>query len=213
MNYTFKNKYSFDFYYRDNGENVAQLVFQNNEQQFLRNVQANVLESKSYGLDFFHGRSLKSWWYAQAVLSAFHEEETFLAIESNNAKITNEVDAFYASLYNGFTLSKDGTFSGNLTFLYISSFIQGSYQVGDMLNLSLGVRKKIWDNRGEFSLNFADVFNEYASELNSTYRNQDNGYYALPENRYVRVGFKYNFGNAGLSDNERGIDTEERGRL
>ena len=34
LNYTFKNKYSFDFYYRDNGQNVAQLVFQDNENLF-----------------------------------------------------------------------------------------------------------------------------------------------------------------------------------
>ena len=35
LNYTFKNKYSFDFYYRNNGQNVAQLVFQDNENLFL----------------------------------------------------------------------------------------------------------------------------------------------------------------------------------
>lgn len=213
LNYTFKNKYSFDFYYRDNGKNVARLVFQDNENLFFRSIKANVLESESYGIDFFHGRSIKSWWYAQAVLSAFHEEETFLAFESNNAAVTNDVNGLYASIYNGLTLSKDGTFTGDLTFFYMSSFLAGSYQIGSRSNLSVGVRKKIWNNHAELSLHMADIFNDYAPKLNSTYLNQDNGYYALPENRYLRIGFKYNFGNFGLKDNSRSIDVEERDRL
>lgn len=213
LNYTYKDAYSFDFYFRDNGENVAQLVFQNNENQFLRSVQANMLESKSYGIDFLHGRSLKNWWYAQVVFSGFHEEETFIALESNNAEVTNDINGFYLSFYNGLTLSKDGTFTGDVTFLYISSLLQGSYQLDDMLNLSLGVRKTIWNNRAELSLHVADAFNSYATQLNSTYLNQDNGFFAQPENRYIRLGFKYNFGNFRLKDNQRTINNQERERL
>ena len=213
LNYTYKEAYSFDFYFRDNGENVAQLVFQNNENQFLRSVQANMLESKSYGIDFLHGRSLKNWWYAQVVFSGFHEEETFIALESNNAEVTNDINGFYLSFYNGLTFSKDGTFTGDVTFLYISSLLQGSYQLDDMLNLSLGVRKTIWNNRAELSLHLADAFNSYATQLTSTYLNQDNGYFAQPENRYIRLGFKYNFGNFRLKDNQRTINNQERERL
>jgi len=213
LNYTLKDAYSFDVYFRDNGKNVTQLVFQDNEDRFLRNVHANMLESKSYGIDFFHGRSLKNWWYAQVVLSGFHEEETFLALESNNVEVTNAIDAFYVSFYNGLTLSKDGTFTGDVTFLYISSLLQGSYEISDMLNLSLGVRKSIWDKRAELSLHLADVFNSYATSLNSTYLNQDNGFFAQPENRYVRIGFKYHFGNFRLKDNQRNLQTQERERL
>ncbi|MDT0294710.1 TonB-dependent receptor domain-containing protein [Mesonia ostreae] len=213
LNYTYKDAYSFDIYFHDNGENVTQLVFQDNENQFLRNVHGNMLESKSYGIDFFHGRSLRNWWYAQVILSGFHEEETFLALESSNVEVTNEINGFYASFYNGLTLSKDGTFTGDVTFLYISSLLQGSYQMNDMLNLSLGVRKSFWEKRAELSLHLADVFNSYATQLNSTYLNQDNGFFAHPENRYVRLGFKYHFGNFRLKDNQRTIKNEERGRL
>tara|TARA_B100000678_G_scaffold43015_4_gene32529 strand:- start:3262 stop:5664 length:2403 start_codon:yes stop_codon:yes gene_type:complete len=213
LNYTFKSKYSFDFYYRDNGENVNQLAFQNNTNLFLSFVQVNVLRSKSYGIDFLHGRSIKNWWYAQAYLSAYHEEETFVALESNNAEVTNDVNGLYASIYNSLTFSKDGTFTGDITLFYMSSFISGSYQVGGRSNLSFGLTKKIWKNRAEVSLHVADIFNDFAPQFNSTYLNQDNGYYALPENRYVRIGFKYNFGNFGLKDNSRSINAEERDRL
>ncbi|MBW2961583.1 outer membrane beta-barrel family protein [Mesonia aestuariivivens] len=213
LNYTFKDKYSFDFYYRDNGKNMASIIFQNNDYLYLRNRKVNVLASKSYGIDFFHGRSIKPWWYAQAILSGFHEEETFLAEESNMVHVTNKVRGFYASIYNSLTLSKEKALTGHVNFLYISDFILGSYQVGDQLNLSFGIRKKIWKERAEFSLFVADLFNEYSTKLTSTYLNQDNGFYALPENRFIRFGFKYNFGNIGLKENNRSMDAEERERL
>lgn len=213
LNYTYKNAYSFDVYYRNNGPNAAQLVFQDNEALIIRSLYVNVEESKSYGLDFFHGRSLKNWWYSQVVLSLFHEEETFLALESDHQMATNETDGLFASLYNGVTFSKDRSFSGDLTFLYISSFIQGSYQMKDILTLSFGVRKSLWKNRAEISLHLEDVLNETAVPLTSNYLDQDNGFFSHPENRYVRIGFKYNFGNFRLTDNERESSTEERERL
>ncbi|HET8808919.1 MAG TPA: outer membrane beta-barrel family protein [Flavobacteriaceae bacterium] len=213
LNYTYKNAYSFDFYYRDNGRNANLLVFQDNQNLSIRSVYANVEESKSYGIDFFHGRSIKNWWYSQAVLSLFHEEETFVTQESNDQLHTNEIDGFYASLYNGLTLSKDGTFSGNVTFLYISDFLQGSYQMENILSLSFGLRKTLWNNRAEISLQLEDVLNESAVPLTSNYLNQNNGFFSHPENRFVRIGFQYNFGNFRLGDNERQSNTEEEERL
>lgn len=213
LNYTYKKAYSFDLYFRDNGKNTTQFVFQDNQNLNIRTLYVNVAASKSYGLDFFHGRSINDWWYAQAVLSLFHEEETFLAEESGNLLHTIQTNGFYAALYDGFTLSKEASFSGDVNMLYISSFIKGSYKMKNIFNVSVGLQKGLWDERAEVSLHFADMFNTLAVPLASNYRNQDNGFFAHPENRFVRVGFKYNFGNYRLQENERSNHTEERGRL
>ncbi|APS38155.1 outer membrane beta-barrel family protein [Salegentibacter sp. T436] len=213
LNYTLLGQYFFDVYYRDNGRSPASLAFQDNQNLTIRRLQANLLESKSYGLDILHGRSITGWWYAQLYASLFHEENTFLAVESNNAEVTNEIDAVFGQLYNSFTLSKDGTFSGNLSFTYVSDYITGSYNFDPFSTLSLGVRKTLWNNRAELSLNINDIFNNTNTRLTSQYLNQDNSYFAQEEMRYVRVGFKYNFGNFRLEDNQRSIDAVERNRL
>ena len=213
LNYTLLGQYFFDVYYRDNGRSPASLAFQDNQNLTIRRLQANLLESKSYGLDILHGRSITGWWYAQLYASLFHEENTFLAVESNNAEVTNEIDAVFGQLYNSFTLSKDGTFSGNLSFTYVSDYITGSYNFDPFSTLSLGVRKTLWNNRAELSLNINDIFNNTNTRLTSQYLNQDNSYFAQEEMRYVRVGFKYNFGNFRLEDNQRSIDAVERDRL
>lgn len=213
FNYSFKNAYFFDIYYRDNGQNATQLVFQDNENRFLRSIYANVLESTSYGIDFLHRRSITKWWYSQTILSLYHEEETFIALESNNKTVTNQTNGFYASLYNNLKLSKDRTFSADVNFLYISSFIRGSYQIEEMLTLSAGLRKTLWKGKGEISIHIADIFNQQASWLRSNYLNQDNGYFAQPENRYFRLGLTYNLGNFNLTNKKNQVNIEEEERL
>ncbi|MGM0933688.1 MAG: outer membrane beta-barrel protein [Bacteroidota bacterium] len=213
LNYTLKGSYFFDVYYRDYGNSPATLAFQNNDRQFIRRVSMNLLEDKTYGLDITHVRMLTDWWYAQLYASIFHEENRFAALESEIETHTNEVDGVLAQLYNSFTLTKDGSLTGTLTYLYVSDYMSGSYNFEPFSTLSIGLRKTLWNNRAELSLNVNDIFDQTNTRLTSRYANQDNSFFAREEMRYVRLGFKYNFGNFRLEDNQRSIEAAERDRL
>ena len=213
LNYTLGSEYFLDLYYRDNGSNIAYLVFQDNDQRSLVELKRNVLESKSYGLDFTLSKSILPLWSLYAYTSIFHEEETFLATQSGDVPFTNSVDAVYAYLANYLSLSKDGSFSGEVTLTYLSEFLFGSYVSDRQLNLNLGVRKTLLDNRIVLSLAAEDVLGEYVPTYRSRYLNQDNFYRKRPETQFVRFGFTYNFGNFRLEDNQRSIDKKERDRL
>ncbi|WP_420320874.1 outer membrane beta-barrel protein [Flagellimonas sp.] len=213
FNYTFNSELFFDFYYRDNGENIAYFVFQDNIDQTLVEVKQNVLESKSYGIDLTLSKSIASFWFLYAYTSLFHEEETFLAAESNNQVYTNSVDGAYALLANYLTLSKDGTFTGEVTMTYLSKFLFGSYVSDDQLNLTLGLRKSLFKDRITISLAAEDILEKYVPTYRSRYLNQDNFYRRRPETQFIRFGLTYNFGNFKLTDNQREIDKKERERL
>lgn len=213
FNYTLKNTWFFDFYYRDHGKTPETLGFQDNDNLTLRYVSQNLLGSKGYGLDIFHGFSFSNWWYAQAFTSLFHQENTFLAVESNNVEVTREVEGIQAYAYNIFTLSQDGSFEGTLFVQYVSDFLSGSYKLDPMTTVSVGLRKELWNKRAELSINFNDIFNTTNTRLTSEYLNQSNSYASFEENRNVQIGFKYNFGNFRLNDNERSIEEAERERL
>lgn len=213
LNYSLNSEFFFDIYYRDNGRNVADLIFQNNDDQTLVEIKQNVLASKSYGLDFTVSKGIFPFWFLYAYTSLFHEEETFLAVESDNQRFTREVDGVYGYLANYLTLSKDGTFTGEVTMTYLSNFLFGSYISGEQLNLTLGLRKSLFNNRASISLAVEDILERYITTYTSSYLNQDNFYRPRPETQFVRVGFTYNFGNFKLEDNERGIDKKERDRL
>lgn len=213
LNYTLNSEFFFDIYYRDNGRNIADLIFQNNDNQTLVELKQNVLESKSYGLDFTVSKGVLPFWFLYAYTSVFHEEETFLAVESGNEQLTNEINGVYGYLANYLTLSKDGTFTGELTMTYISQFLFGSYVSDEQLNLTLGLRKSLFKNRATISIAAEDILERYNPTYTSRYLNQDNFYRRRPETQFIRLGFTYNFGNFKLQDNERGIDKKERDRL
>ncbi|MGB5499739.1 MAG: outer membrane beta-barrel family protein [Maribacter sp.] len=213
LNYTLKGEFFFDFYYRDNGNYISTLAFQDNENFLLRDITQNVLESKSYGFDFNYGKSATDWWYVYSYISIFHEDETFVALESNDQIVTNTVNGGYIDLTNYFSLSKDGTFKGELGVTYLSGFLEGSYKQEETTNITLGLRKTLWNKRALVSLQVNDLLNKANSRVYSKYLNQDNAYFARPETQYIRLGLTLNFGNFRLEDNQRDIDKIERERL
>ena len=213
LNYTLNQEFFFDFYYRDNGNFISRLSFQDNENQILREITQNVLESTSYGFDFNYGKSITNNWYLYSYISIFHEDETFLALESDNVAFKNQFDGFYADITNYLTLSKDGTFKGELGLTYLSGFLQGSSIMEETTNLTFGLRKSLWNRRALVSLTVNDILGKANGRVASKYLNQDNSYLIVPETQYIRFGFTYNFGNFRLEDNDREIDKKERDRL
>jgi hypothetical protein len=213
LNYTFKDTYFFDIYYRDNGKYISTLSFQDNQNQTLRQVRQNVLESISYGIDFTVGTSLTPIWYLYTYSSLFYEEETFLALESAEESATNEVSGFYGFMGNYLTLSKDGSLTGELALTYLSGFLDGSYTLSETVNLNIGIRKSFWKNRAVISVAAEDLLGRANARYTSRYRNQDNSYLPKPETRFIRLGFILNLGNYGLTDNERNLGKSERERL
>lgn len=213
LNYTLLGKYSFDAYWRDNGEDILTLPFQDNERQVLRTSKQNALDSKSWGLDFTHGRSITDWFYLYTIMSAFHEENTFAAQESGNVRQTTEVDGFFAYIGNYLTLSKDKSLTAEVSAEYFSKFIFGSYIRDNVITLNLGVQKTFWAKRGILKFNFNDILGEANALLRSQYLNQDNSFISVPETQNVQIGFTYKFGNFKLGDNDRKIEKEEIDRL
>jgi len=213
FNYSFKDEFFFDVYYRDNGENIVTVATQDNQNQVLRSDSQNALGSKSWGVDFNHGRSVTSWLYTSVYLSAFHEEDTFLINRSASTSFKNDVNGFYAYLGNYLTLDKKKTLTGFITFEYLSNFIVGSYTQDETINLDLGVRKSLWDNRASLSVSVGDILNEANAIVRGRYEDFDNQYFPQEETQFIRVGFKYNFGNYRLEDNNRDLDKTERDRI
>ncbi|MDT8347753.1 MAG: outer membrane beta-barrel family protein, partial [Flavobacteriaceae bacterium] len=198
FNYTLLGQYSFDFYYRNTDDYITTLAFQDNQNFNMRTVTANAVESEGYGIDFTHGRSITNWWYFYTYSSLFFEEETFIAQESNDVIVSNNTTGFYGQFYNAIYLSKNRSLAAEVTLTYLSSFVNGSYDISSSTDLVIGIRKSLWDNRAVLTLAGEDLLGSANARSTSRYLNQDNGFFSKPETRFFRIGFKYNFGNFRL---------------
>lgn len=213
LNLSLKNTFFIDFYYRDNGKYISPLSFQDNTNQVLLEIFQNVERSHSYGVDLTFSAQIANFWDFYAYTSVFHEDEVFLDPEREDGSLNNRVNGFYGYFSNDLTLSGNGTFTGEVSLIYLSGFLFGTYKMTETTTLNIGLRKSFGDGRAVVSLTGEDLLYRANARYISSYRTQDNGYAPLPETRLVRLGFTYNFGNFRLKSRSATIKTAELQRI
>ena len=213
LNYTYKNTWFLEAYYWHIKNPLEELRFQDNTTRILQNLESNLLTGYQYSLDVTYANSITHWLYLQVVTSGFFIENEFLAQQSSQQTALVNTYGFYGQIYSGLTLSEQANITSDITMLYISNLIFGSYAYKNQFNLSASIRKKIWDKKASITIGVDDIFNTNNIPVSSRYANQDNSYFARPESRLFRVGFTYNFGNSKLQDNNRATKTKESDRL
>ena len=213
FSYTYNNTWFLEAYCWYIKNPLEELRFQNNTTRALQNLETNLIEGYQYSLDVTYAKSVRSWWYLQVVTSGFFIENEFFALQSAQETALANTYGFYGQIYSGLVLSEQANITSDITMLYISNLIFGSYTYKNQFNLSASVRKKVWDKKASITIGVDDIFNTNNVPVVSRYANQDNGYFARTESRLFRVGFTYNFGNSKLQDNNREITTKESDRL
>ena len=214
FSYSYKNKWFFDLYWDRANNSIATMPFQDNENRNLRSSSLNMDFSQQYSFDISYYDYLNDWWSITAYTSFFHMQNDFPALESGGQIVTNDTFGAYIYAGNFFTLSEDGTFSGELTTTYIPDYIVGSYEFEEpQFGLNFGLRKTFFDGRMITTVNVEDIFNTMNIPMRSQYLNQNNSFFAMPESRMLRFGVTYKFGNFKLGDNKRAITAEESARL
>lgn len=213
IEYTYKGNFIFDLYYQHIKGDLNRFSFQNNQEKFLYSAYFNAEQFYQYSIDFTHYRYLTKKWFISLYTSIYYYNIGFMAIESSNVQESLDTFGFFGQLNNWYTLSSDRTWRATINLEYLSGFYFGNYYLNNRFKASIGLRKTIWDGRGEFNLNLSDVFNTVNVPVKIDYLNQDNGYFARPESRTLSLSFKYNFGNYKLKDNQRDFDLKEQKRL
>lgn len=213
LNFDHKKKLFFSLYYENTNKHLDLLYFQDNDRSFVRTVDANLIKAYQYSLDVQYYNSFTDWWWFYISTSSFYFANEFYAIESSEEKYTNDTFGQYVQSINNFKLSQDGTWTSDLVIMYLSKFVAGSQYFKNQSFVNLSFRKSLLDNRASISISVNDIFNTSDVRVFSKYYNQDNNYMANSESRNFTLGFKYDFGNASLRDNQREISIDETKRL
>ena len=205
-----KSRYTFEFYYKDISDQIHEIPIQDNTNNILIYQPTNIGKATDFGLDFITYFDVLNSWSVYFVTSFYNiQEEAFL----DNQIVKQDQWSNYSVLSNDFSFLKDKSLSANFTVIYTSKNLQGFQTVDGRLISDLSISKKLFKDKATLSLAFADLFNKQDFTVRTKYGRQDNYNFHNQDNRYVKLGFNYKFGNTSLQTNERTKDKKERDRL
>ena len=205
-----KSRYTFEFYYKDISDQIHEIPIQDNTNNILIYQPTNIGNATDFGLDFITYFDVSNSWSVYFVTSFYNiQEEAFL----DNQIVKQDQWSNYSVLSNDFSFLKDKSLSANFTVIYTSKNLQGFQTVDGRLISDLSISKKLFKDKATLSLAFADLFNKQDFTVRTKYGRQDNYNFHNQDNRYVKLGFNYKFGNTSLQTNERTKDKKERDRL
>ncbi|MDO6621308.1 outer membrane beta-barrel family protein [Oceanihabitans sp. 1_MG-2023] len=207
---TIKDIYTFEAYYKHTDASFIELPIQNNEENQLIFTPFNLSNTIEYGFDFTTYFNVTRNWFVYFVTSFYNVQDEAIF---NNTLLKRDMWSNYSVLSNDFSFLRDKSLSANFTLVYIGKNQQGFQEVDSRLSSDLAIKKTVLKNKGIISLSFSDIFNKQDFSVTNRYLNQNSTSYTNQDNRYVKLGFSYKFGNTALQTNERTKSRKERDRL
>ncbi|WP_299393810.1 outer membrane beta-barrel family protein [uncultured Gelidibacter sp.] len=202
--------YTFEAYYKTFTNNIFELPFQDNANNILIYTPINLSKTVEFGFDFITYFYMMENWSIYFVTSFYNTQDE---AEFNGSKIDRNQWSNYSVLSNDFTFLKDKSLNVNFNMTYLSKSMSGFREVQDFIASELTVSKSILKKKGSISLVVSDVFNTQNFDIRSQYLNQDSAIYYDQDTRFIKLGFRYKFGNTNLETNQRTKSQQETDRL
>ena len=206
----FDGLFSIGAYYDNFDGAISEIPRQNNITNIIEYQSVNFDKTTEYGFDFEFVYDVTDNWNLYFVTSFYNiEEET----DFGNGFVNQSQWSNYTNLTNSISFLKDQSLNVYFDVIWLGKNLQGFQLIDDRLYSQLAISKTILNKKGIISLSVSDLFNMHDFNSGTQYQNQFNTQFIDVDDRYVRLGFRYKFGNTKLETNERTSDLEERDRL
>jgi outer membrane receptor protein involved in Fe transport len=207
---SFLEHFTVEAYYINYDGAINEIPRQNNATNIIAFTPVNFDNTVDFGFDFAFDYYPTEKWNLYFVTSFYNisEETNF-----GNSFVKQDQWSNYSQLANNVTFLKDNSLNLNLSMIWVGKNLQGLQTVEDRIVTSLNISKTVMNKKGVISLSVEDLFNEQDFRTTVAYLNQSNRKFMNIDNRFVKLGFRYKFGNTKLNTNERATSAEERSRL
>jgi outer membrane receptor protein involved in Fe transport len=207
---TFKDNYTFQVYYSETDGSIFELPIQDNINNAITFTPVNLSVRKEFGVDFIGYFNTMERWTTFLISSMYYTKDEGIL---NEEFIEKDIWANYSEMTNSFKFLKDNSLTADLIITYITTNIQGFQEVDTRFLTELSFRKTILKGKGVLSLAISDLFNEHDFLVRTKFSDQNSSVYSNLDNRYIRLGFRYKFGNTTLTPIEKELTKKERDRL
>ncbi|MFD2822562.1 outer membrane beta-barrel family protein [Lacinutrix iliipiscaria] len=197
-------------YYNYGEDRFLELPIQDNEENQFIFMPTNLDRTIEYGFDFNAYFNVTKNWFVSFSTSFYNVED-----KANFNTVTLQKDTWsnYSLISNDFSFLKDNSLTANFIMYYIGKNQQGFQEIDSRVASDLAIKKSIFNKKAAISLSASDLFNSQDFSITSKYLNQNNSRFFNQDNRYIKLGFSYKFGNTILKTNQRNKEREELNRL
>lgn len=202
--------FTFEAYYLVSNKNIYELPRQNNENNTITYTALNLDKTIDYGFDFSTYFDVVNNWSVYFLTSFFNINDKG---EFNDIKVSSNQWSNYSMLSNDFTFLKDRSLNTNFTLTYVSKNQVGLQEISSRLVSNLSISKSVFKKQGVISLSATDLFNTQDFSTTTNYLRQSNYTFFDRDDRYIKLEFRYKFGNTNLQTNQRTKEQQETERL
>lgn len=202
--------YTFEGYYKRYNRNIFELPFQDNVNNILSYTPVNLNKTVEFGFDFITYLPVVENWSVYFVTSFYNTRDE---AEFEGNLIDRNQWSNFTLLSNDFTFLKNRSMNVTFNLTYMSKSINGLREIKDIFASELSVSKSVLKKRGTISLIASDLFNTQNFDMSTRYLNQNSSVHYDQDTRFVKLGFRYKFGNTHLETNERTETQQEIERL
>jgi len=210
LTYTLKD-WNFEAYYSYIKDPSMEISVQNPQTFETVYHYTNIDHGENVGANFSKSLSIKPFWKLNLFAMGEYQENYFMG--TDNTLYKNEVFFYNANISTQITLDKAKTWDLNVSYVYNSQTIQGSFDISSSQYTNIIINKKMFDKRLEAGLVLNDIFRTNKNTISTRYADQNQYFKDYRDTRYFMVNLKYNFGNQKVKDAKAGQKTAEQNRL
>jgi len=197
LGYTYKKQYNFTLYYRRTTDYFSNITVQDNVNKIFYNTQQNLDLSLETGFFVSVPISVTNWWDMNNFIQGSYKKEKSGYLDGSYNYHTLSL---YLNTNQAFVLNKKAGLKAEISAWYSSPSIQGIYKLARTYDVSIGIRKTIFDGHGAVRIAAGDLFYGNAYRINVNYLNQQNGFYEKNDTRNVYAGISYKIGSKKIAD-------------
>ncbi len=212
---TLSDQFTIEAFYYKTRDRFFELPIQDNTNTIVEYSPTNLSNTTELGIYFLsYFEVTKNWsaYFLSGTLNTGNKAQ-FDSNLVNQEEISRDLWYGYLEANNDFSFLKDKSLTASLSLLYIGRDLQGFREPEATLTSNLSFKKTMLKKKAVLSLTIADLFN--TQDFNTVFKflNQDSSTFNNIDNRYIKLGFRYKFGNTTLQTNERTKSSSERDRL
>jgi outer membrane receptor protein involved in Fe transport len=206
----YKDIFTIEAYYKKSGNRIFQLPRQDNTNSTLTYTPINIDSTIDYGFDFLVNFDVTNRWSIYFVTSFYNTKDEGVF---DNTAVTRSQWANFSQTSQNVTFLKDRSLTANLSITYATRNTQAFTLSDELLFSEISMSKSIFNKKGTLSLAVSDLFNTQDFNTVTKYLNQNSSNHINFDTRYIKLGFRYKFGNTKLQTNQRTKEQQETDRL